>query len=225
MRKPRLMLLNHDAATLSWLWETKQFMAIGGVATGGLINLKDWDIIAFNGGVDVDPSLYGEANLFSDRPNKERDTWEKDIFTQTALSHYHFGICRGLQFLAVMNGDKLYQNIEGHNLAGNHPVRTYDGETFDATSAHHQAVRPVEGSSIKVLAAAGRTRRSEMVAGNATSVNLDQVVEAAWYPYTRSFGVQGHPEYNHATQEFQDWTVHQMLHDPQTGYHYTRQED
>jgi len=106
------------------------------------------DLICFIGGADVSPTLYNEAN--TDSGNIENFDLSSVYLYQQGMLHFipMVGICRGGQFLNVMNGGKMIQHISGHGLAGTHIVKlsstinNFDGVSFEATSTHHQEMVP-----------------------------------------------------------------------------------
>lgn len=63
------------------------------------------------GGVDIDPSCYGEANTASYNMEPERDTLEKEIIKHAFQAKKPLmGICRGAQMINVVKGGNLYQD-------------------------------------------------------------------------------------------------------------------
>lgn len=105
--------------------------------------LEDAQYVLFTGGEDVTPSLYGEKALPSTYNNPERDLEEKEIFDKMSLSQIAIGICRGSQFLCVMNGGKLIQDVKNHAIYGTHPIIDAATEqTYEITSTHHQMQYP-----------------------------------------------------------------------------------
>jgi len=144
------------------------------------------------GGIDVDPSFYGEA------PNEKLGDVDAvldkaELFALGyALSENKpvFGICRGLQIMNVFCGGTLYQDIPSHrqkssrsevshsvNISENSIIRSVMGcESAMVNSLHHQAVRKL-GCNLTVSA------RSE-----------DGVVEAVEHNNGIWFAVQWHPE-------------------------------
>src|SRR5690606_36449796 len=100
------------------------------------------DLICFTGGADVSAELYGEENTYS-FCDPERDEEERIIYDM-ALAHGipMVGICRGGQFLNVMNGGKMIQHIEGHS--GDREIQTLgsvDEPVFIIREDHHQGIR------------------------------------------------------------------------------------
>lgn len=100
------------------------------------------DLLQFTGGEDVTPEIYGEANTQSYN-NTDRDLIEMGFYALALrLNKPMVGVCRGGQFLNVMCGGKMIQNVHGHTK--NHEIITKDGEVLMATSTHHQMMIPDE---------------------------------------------------------------------------------
>src|SRR5574344_1685246 len=76
------------------------------------------DIVFFTGGEDVSPSLYGEKAHRTTFANKKRDIVEMEVFNliKDNSDILKLGVCRGSQFLTVMNGAKLVQNVNNHAI-------------------------------------------------------------------------------------------------------------
>ena len=85
------------------------------------------DIIQFTGGEDVDPSIYGHPKHPRTYSNLKRDIREQEVWKKARKEQIKVGICRGAQFLCVMNGGKLWQDVSNHAIGGTHPV-LYFGE-------------------------------------------------------------------------------------------------
>ncbi len=74
--------------------------------------VKQADLVLFTGGEDVDPSMYDEPKGKNTWSNLNRDLTEKKIFDEAvATKKLMLGVCRGSQFLCVMNGGKLVQQV------------------------------------------------------------------------------------------------------------------
>lgn len=159
----------------------KYFSRLGEVTSDWKnVSWEDVKLCVFTGGEDVDPSLYGETPHKTTFSNIKRDKFEQVIF-QTCVKNDipMVGICRGAQFLTVMNGGKLHQHVEGHTFG--HLMR--DVATSDliwVTSTHHQMMRPWLCKDFEVLATAS-------IAG----ADDPEVVK---YHITRSLAIQYHPE-------------------------------
>jgi putative glutamine amidotransferase len=165
--------------------------------------VKDLDGVLLTGGLDVDPSLYGEAAHESTQTAPDRDHFEIPL-SKAAIERDLpiFAICRGVQVLNVAAGGSLVQDIPSavttelnhsidipkDHLA--HPVSITPGtklagalgvdanlETCAVNSRHHQSVARVAPAFV------------------VSAVSPDGVVEAIERP-DRAFcvGVQWHPE-------------------------------
>ena len=164
------------------------------------------NLIQFTGGNDVSPSLYGQKAHPSSSCNLIRDQREALLF-KAAVKHRipMAGICRGGQFLHVMNGGEMYQHVDNHALAQGHKaVDVITGESFDVTSTHHQMIKADESRKdmLIVLCATESTWKEEMAGEHihsdgilATMDRHAKDVEAVYYDSTQSFCFQPHPEY------------------------------
>jgi hypothetical protein len=160
---------------------------------------EDADMIVFNGGTDIGTPLYGEKAVYthSSRPS-QRDRVEMEIF-QNFPNTFKVGICRGSQFLNVMNGGRLWQDVTNHGRS--HlmlDIRT--GEKVMVTSTHHQMMRPNREKGIVIGISDEATEKfSEhdhwSARGGVFFDDDHKDTEIVWYPDTRSLCVQGHPEY------------------------------
>ena len=109
-------------------------------------NLADAQVVIFTGGSDVDPSLYGCEKKSVTSSEIERDLAEKEIFDKITDKQLCVGICRGSQFLCVMNGGLLIQDVTGHAISGTHSIVNATKE-YEITSTHHQMQYPFNLSS------------------------------------------------------------------------------
>lgn len=136
-----------------------------------------YDWILFDGGFDVSPCLYGENKHPTTLSSPQRDDYERAIFyhyKNTPTSY--LGICRGSQFLNVMCGGTLYQNLADYKLQHNsyHQIELmtsgYDimagflPTKLVVNSTHHQAVKRL-GEGLYPIAVDLSTRIIESFAG------------------------------------------------------------
>lgn len=106
-------------------------------------NIEEADIVIFTGGEDVCPSLYNEEALKTTYYNIDRDMAEKAVFEKCTDKQLVIGICRGSQFLCVMNGGKLIQDVSGHAIGHTHEIKSfYTDAVYSITSTHHQMQYP-----------------------------------------------------------------------------------
>jgi putative glutamine amidotransferase len=154
------------------------------------------DLLVFPGGEDVSLEFYMEdeferesfENLCSS--NLSRDIYERNLFidlVKMGKVNKTLGICRGCQFLNVMLGGTLYQDLDtyGKKHGSSHRVEFLKNSKLKffekdyVNSYHHQAVKYL-GTNLegKVLAVEPKTRVPEIVLWE------DSIL-----------GIQSHPEY------------------------------
>lgn len=117
--------------------------------------INSCDLVCFTGGEDISPSLYGEPeHPLLGMVDEMRDFNEVRLYKMAlAKGKPMVGICRGAQFLNVMNGGKLVQHTDGHT--GSHIAYSWnlpDEYSITVTSDHHQLmIPPVHKSNYEVL--------------------------------------------------------------------------
>ena len=169
------------------------------------------DGILLTGGLDVDPSLYGEAPHPTTEIASDRDAFEVPLAREAVKRDVPlFAICRGVQVLNVAEGGTLVQDIPSAletdlNHAVNQPKTDHThaiavapgtklaaalgdaapNETCSVNSRHHQAVGAVAPDFV------------------VSATSPDGIVEAIERPAsTFVVGVQWHPENFWRTGEF-----------------------
>lgn len=163
------------------------------------------DIIVFSGGEDVNPALYGEINVGSYHgPN--RDKYETEVYNDAlAANKPMIGICRGAQFLHVMNGGKLWQDVTGHGSS--HLVLDHeDNVHFMSTSIHHQMLRPNKDMAVVAACMTRITSKFHSAVGTFTDLPLHKhylEIEAGKYTATKCWFTQGHPEVGN--EHYRSW--------------------
>ncbi len=179
--------------------------------------LAEADLIQFTGGEDVSPYLYSEANHPRTGNSINRDLHEKvqyDLAQEFGIACA--GICRGGQFLNVMNGGKMYQDVDGHALSGGHIAYMY-GYMFPihVTSTHHQMIRPNYDTEVHILMTAREStykefmndkneisriecKKEEPSARRGTYVSHLPDIESVYYADSNSLCFQPHPEFHGA---------------------------
>jgi hypothetical protein len=172
--------------------------------------------IMFEGGTDVNPALYGEQHgMCTSQSDKRRDAFEGDVFRTAHRAGASFiGICRGAQFLTVMAGGSLIQDVGNHNH--NHEIRVIGGcveglSRIWVTSTHHQMCNPAlslkEGDEYILMGWADPCLSRYYLDGmNKHLPKLEVEPEVIWYPKTRSLAIQGHPEYLEKTSVFSTYS-------------------
>jgi putative glutamine amidotransferase len=157
------------------------------------------DGLVMAGGADIEPARYGAAHQEgTDKPRVERDASELGLYRAAREANIPvFGICRGLQIMAVAHGGSLHQHLPdvvGNTLHRDAPGTFNDhGATFTpgsliadlvgatevtVNSSHHQAVDSPGDLTITGYAEDGTIEVCE-----------DQSAEFV-------LGVQWHPEFS-----------------------------
>lgn len=156
-------------------------------------DLYDSDLVVFTGGPDVEPMYYNEEPYPTTSWSEDRDHSDIGVYMQCLDEGIPMvGVCRGAQFLAVMNGAKLFQEIDNHY--GDHPIFDVKRkiQLERVSSVHHQCVRPCADMEIIAVAHKATQRWANpeyCVEGRSAEL------EAFYFRDTCCFGVQGHPEY------------------------------
>src|SRR5690606_10736450 len=109
------------------------------------------DLVCFTGGEDVSPRLYMRHPHRLTQFSPNRDLQEIGIYLWAKRNGIPcVGICRGGQFLNVMNGGEMLQHIEEGHHTQNHLIVPVSGDapTIMATSTHHQMMIPHEDGGV-----------------------------------------------------------------------------
>lgn len=164
-------------------------------------DMENADLLCFTGGEDVSPSLYNHSAHSTTWPSPSRDKTEVAIWQAAkGLLKPCVGICRGGQFLNVMNGGVMYQDVTGHR--GSHKMTIADtGREILVSSTHHQMMKPNYEAGAKLVGFSREKTRKTLY-----SIILDQFVdetdffnnEVIYYPVNHDMCFQPHPEHNMA---------------------------
>tara|TARA_R110000765_G_scaffold223037_3_gene327154 strand:- start:16587 stop:17204 length:618 start_codon:yes stop_codon:yes gene_type:complete len=174
----------------------RYFISEGQQSYANVFDAMDWsqvdkiynaEVVIFTGGADVSPRLYDEENTASYCDNS-RDIVDMKSWCYAKLYGLPMiGICRGSQFINVMSGGKMKQDIRGHGIG------------YERTHPVNLILSPSELNPYTVLTSThvNSTHHQESIPlhpANVLAVFDDRVVEAVGYPSNRAFGVQWHPE-------------------------------
>ena len=156
-------------------------------------SIEDASLVVFTGGADVSPHLYNENAHPTTYNDEQRDKQEELAFNKAVrLKKNIVGICRGAQFICVMNGGKLIQDANNHGHC-NHPITTDDGREITVTGDHHQMQLPPDNA---VPIAWAEPRLSTYYHGGpGIELNPEKEHDVVWYPNTNALGIQYHPEW------------------------------
>lgn len=176
----------------------------------GARGLEDADIVLFTGGEDVSPSLYGERTLSKTYCSPQRDTKEEEIYKLALEKEIPMvGICRGGQFLNVMNGGRLWQDVNNHGRSHKAyihipPFVLDQPRELYVTSTHHQMMIPTDEALVLMVANESniKTSAGKHVEG---ATKTDPDVEAVFYDGTNCLCFQPHPEFPTASAELVDF--------------------
>lgn len=188
----------------------KVFIVGGGYDYAEMFKKEGWevinemmlaDLVQFTGGSDVSPFLYEENKHPQTGNDPKRDQKEEEIFNAAKeMGIPMAGICRGGQFLNVMNGGKMFQHVNNH-ASGPHVASAlgYVGKVL-VTSTHHQMMIPaIYEDNIVLMTARESTRREKMGKFSPMSENGEhEDVEAIYYPDNNCLCYQPHPEFTAA---------------------------
>lgn len=159
------------------------------------------DLLVFTGGADINPKLYGEEAIQGTRFNSTRDSVDLEYWNLYPAVP-KVGICRGAQFLNVMSGGSLWQDVDNHGSAHlMHNLLHVPGieeKSLMVTSTHHQMmIASPDGEVIGITTSFNRQKgisdKHRSYVGR-TKPKYD--TEVVWYPKTMCLCTQFHPEYN-----------------------------
>jgi len=197
MTAPKVLIVNNYGVEY-----TKMFQDHGWETTD---SMEEADLVQFTGGSDVTPAFYFAHPHPRTAANKERDEFEKIVFLAAKkMDKPLAGICRGGQFLNVMNGGTMWQHVEGH--LGEHIAFYTDlkiKNKIKVTSTHHQMMCPAndQGRYFLLMVAENcpvRQKCSSIYAKQNTTItvrNAKNDVEALYYRDTNCLCFQPHPEF------------------------------
>ena len=158
-------------------------------------DVDEASLVCFTGGEDVSPVMYGDATHHTTYNNLARDVKEQRLFNHCLENGIAMvGICRGGQFLNVMSGGRMYQDISEH--CGDHSITdTRTGDTIYVSSTHHQMIMPSEKALVVATAALGGTR--EWYDGEIFRKDVSKEdIEVVYYEHTNCLCFQPHPEFS-----------------------------
>lgn len=167
-------------------------------------NLAEADVVCFTGGSDVSPKFYGEDRHPETYNDLYRDELETSIYNcAKKKGKLMVGICRGGQFLHVMNGGRLWQHVDNHATGRPHVLTDRTTKrVVGVTSTHHQMMRKALKDSGMVVATANESVRKEWMQDGELKNTLatDTDIEVMWYEHSKCLCFQPHPEFDWAIE-------------------------
>lgn len=163
-------------------------------------SLREASLVCFTGGEDVTPALYGDHKHPHTYNNPDRDEVEKAAFGKALLLNIPMvGICRGGQFLNVMNGGRMYQHVTNH-CRPHSIVDCITGETVYVSSTHHQMIMPTK-EALLVATANLDSEREWFDGGMKRRDASKEGIEVVFYQESKSLCFQPHPEFGDVEYE------------------------
>lgn len=166
-------------------------------------DIYEADLVLFTGGSDVDPRLYNQSEGRRTHVDAKRDQFEKEVFEMAQKRHIKMlGVCRGSQFLCVMAGGELVQDMYHPH---HHDIKTWDNKTFRCISTHHQMAFPyrLPSSEYRMIGWAEKISTTYTDGENVEIVYHGKMLkyseafaepEIVYYPQIDALGIQSHPE-------------------------------
>jgi len=141
--------------------------------TDAMVMATICDGLLLTGGIDLEPTFYGEDNVGSSNVDIERDDFERQLLHAFVMQKKKvFGICRGFQLIvrtllteietkdlvfyqhinnhALATARSIPRNIPSHSIYANHKILYGKGgfhERMFVNSMHHQALLAEQSSS------------------------------------------------------------------------------
>lgn len=172
--------------------------------------LEKADLVIFTGGADVHPIFYSkEKPVDTISHDLKRDEREVLIYNNALqMKIPMLGICRGAQFLTVMNGGKLIQDVYPQS-SGQKKIITTLNEGYKKLvvhSDHHQEMYPInlKDKDYKILGFSFYSPIHKALYYK-KNINMqdffyDITLENVFYPTTQCLCVQTHPEWLSTTR-------------------------
>lgn len=189
--------------------DIKVYVVGGDIAYANVINkpfkivtdMNLADVIIFTGGADVDPDFYGQEIGQCTNYDRKRDLFEAREFREASKrKRLLLGICRGAQFLTVMNEGILIQHVTNHGVSKGHEIFVpTENRSFNITSTHHQMMYPfnLDDDEYVIIAYSKNLSDTYLDGYDSEMIKPNNFVEPeiVYYPKTNSLCIQGHPEY------------------------------
>lgn len=183
--------------------------------------IRDADLVQFTGGADVNPALYKQEVHPRTMYNDARDKRDIGVYERAKnMGLPMVGICRGGQFLNVMNKGTMYQHVDNHGIGGTHQAflvnyysqKEEETRPFDVTSTHHQMMIPGKGADL-FLVAKESTTKQVMEGKDVVDIHENNPlpdIEGVFYGAEGCLCYQPHPEYVDPGHDCQELFFHML---------------
>lgn len=172
-------------------------------------DMDEADLLQFTGGADVSPNLYDEYKHPTTSNDPARDSREAEYYYLALAQGIPMaGICRGGQFLNVMNGGGMWQDVDSHAIQGTHEAFILGSLlSVQVSSTHHQMMRPnlSPEASCHVIMTAGLSKQKHKMTETSSPKAMPimmasnpahrEDIEAVYYGNTNCLCFQPHPEF------------------------------
>ena len=167
-----------------------------------IVCAQEADILVFSGQTEISPTLYNEKRTYTkvEVPLSKTDIYETNMYYRF-LDKEKIGIGRGAQLLFVMNGGRLWQQVNSHSSL-QHKIYTDKKEQLVITSQHHTMMRndTNKKNPFEILATSyiATHIKSEEMSQNIPRVNQtvlhNKELEVVWFPKTSTLCFQPLPQ-------------------------------
>lgn len=176
-------------------------------------SIEQADIVQFTGGADISTKFYNQHEHYSTSTSPRRDAEEYEAWKEAKrLGKFCAGVCRGAQLLNALSGGNMYQHVDGHGLYGTHNmIDTKTGNKVPVSSMHHQMMILGDKGVLLGKSEIMRSKKKFMMTpayeepGEVVAENEELEVEACFYPTTKAFCYQPHPEFVENDHPCRDW--------------------
>lgn len=159
------------------------------------------DMLYLPGGLDTAPANYGEVPGFK---TSNHDVFKEFFFKNRLVAYLSadipvFGVCLGMQMLAVRFGCKLTQDLlfhkdsekrwkEGHSVAFTEDAEFLSRYKFQKVNSHHHQAVTISKASNRITVLATADNEDHEISGDG------DIIEAFQVTGKKIIGVQWHPE-------------------------------
>ncbi|MDD6206494.1 gamma-glutamyl-gamma-aminobutyrate hydrolase family protein [Succinivibrio sp.] len=165
------------------------------------------DGFLFTGGQDVSPKLYNEQKAdYCGECLDILDNLSVTVYNHAILKKKTIlGICRGLQFINVMQGGTLYQDIvsQGKSEINHHQEKPYCTPSHNVTLVDNSYLSDLfEISNIKVNSIHHQSIKDlgkDLMINGISQDGIIEAISSTTHPYM--VAVQWHPEYDYKNND------------------------